>query len=478
MADQLTPGTGWLARQPRRLSLRAYTDQQVISQPLLTQSASEVAGSTVITARLRYGGLGSCQGGTLTLIDAPSSWSGLDSRLVVLDLESEHGTHTVYRAVLSDLRRDGRTATANLSPLHTTYIEGPADEGQHPLSSPLITNVHVYGVNASHPPGSKPETRRTLLDRACEPYPDADYGAHPSGAGVIGFPSAATPVLLSRAILGAQFGVAVDQGYARPNYVTDWVLRTPDGFDQPTGARSGLPMFIPRRLGEARADPVTRMVPTTTSVTLPTYGAPVIADGQEKTYDYFGFGVSGPHVVQLLSRTGLAIPRTLRIRVPFVLTGITGGVSGLYITVATPIPGAGKQVVMPLDASSVGLVQNVDFEIAQEVYSQVTSVNIYLVLAYETTATELTLQVQPIQATTQVETVDTSSLVMPDGWTAPVQVGPMRDRTVHGAWLIPPGRDVDLGQYAAGVEVAWDRGAASSTYRTQALPYPGQRRTA
>lgn len=470
MVDQLTPGTGWLALKPKRLSLRAYTDQQVLLNPGLTNPAEETAGSTVINAVLRYGGLGTCQGGTLTIVDAPAAWTGLDSRLVLLDLESEHGVTTVYRAVLSDLRRDGRMSTATLTGLHDPYMDGPADPGQHPLSSPLLPSIYTYGIPLTYPISAKLETRRTLLSRACEPYPAADYGGLPNGDGVLGYPSAGTAVTLNRGALGAGLGNPESQGYARPPYTTDWVLRTPDEFEQPTGSRAGIPLFVPRRLGEARADPVTVTNPVPTTVTLPPFGSPILADGQQRTHTDFLLSPAA-HVVTLFPRTGSAIPRSLKIRVPFTLEGITGGTSGLYVTVATDVPGAGQQVLVPLDSSLVGFAQDLDIEIAPDKYRDVTSVNVYLILTTETTATEVKLRANPIIATTQVESINTSGITMPDGYYMPWQAGPLHQRTANGVWLVPPGNDTEVGQYVAGVEVTWNRNEARSKYLTGVLPY-------
>lgn len=476
---ELVPGVGWLARSPKRLTLRtrrpAYGPQ--------ANQALDTLTSTVLTARLLYGGMGACPQGNVTLVDAPPGWTadGLDNREVYLDLESEQGQHTVYRAVLSEAVRDGRLTSGTLSGVHLVDVDGPAIPGANPLASPLFAGMVGIGIQlVSAALADLGKTRRDVIEAQLNGLPEADWGAHPNGVAIVGLPTSSTPVQISRDLLGRQYGELTAARYNRTPYVTHTIFQPGAPYATVIEARQNLNTrpLLPRRMMSVSADPV--LVKAQQAVTASPPAGPIPADGVARTYNNWQLAGNTPHIIPVPQSTSSSRPVGARITIPYTLTGLTpgpgGNEAGLYVTIRTEPTSIGTQKLISLTPVSRDLALTLEFEYGLDELAGATEIWVYLAPAQQSTAEDMTLRVDPITARFDIEQVNFNGLVAPLEMLIPPYVGPFRELTLYGCWLVPPAFDSDLQQYASGAEVIWQRETATTRVFLGPLPYLGQTR--
>lgn len=492
MTDVAT-GVGWTALRPERLRLRAWAPANInyaTGQP--EGEASETVTSTLTKAEVQYGGLGTCQGASVTVVNPPAGWlSGLYTRYVLLDLYSEHGWQTVWRGVLRSVTVRGIEGTCELVGLHSLFADALGDE-QEPGSNyatpllywPLVQQYVQYGVDTRRLVtviNNKLETRGSRLNAVLEAYPQADWGITPTGVAVAGLPQYAQRASIGRGSMPAQYtGDLANLGYTEPPYLTDAVVPWPEGFEA-TGTykdRNSVPLLTPRRSGQASVDPSTLITVEPQVIGGGTPGAALPADGSEVIF--VQGGALEQRSIGLPTRTGERRPKTLRVSVPIQLTAISGTDSVTIAVGFSPLPDslkAGTLSTLTLTAAQLGLVQVIPYTVDRDLLERMTGLVMTFAAQGRTGTDEARIRLGPIRASADIEVKNTGGVTPPDGWNMPYQTGPTYERTLNRVWHIPPGVDGEVGRNVAGAVVTWERTTATTVCQLGALPYPGQRRT-
>lgn len=140
-----------------------------------------------------------------------------------------------------------------------------------------------------------------------------------------------------------------------------------------------------------------------------------------------------------------------------------------------PVPFSTQSHV--LKEAEIGLALAFEFEIDN--LSKGAEIKVRYDLISQDTGKSITISFSPLEANLEYETPNLSAVKMPEGWEAPVSVGPVYEVKFRG-WHIPPIRITGLpvgSQMAAGSTVTHNRQEATTTVTTMAWPYAGQRRT-
>lgn len=470
------------------------------------------SGARIISGQFVYGALGSCQGGTAKLAALPG-FAARSARWQ-FKLTDADGEGNVFAGIVDQATQaPGELADVPLIAPHRQHAEG--------LGVPISAGTSGVRAYALNPPYVAPTERMIdAISRALDPYPTADYGIGPDLIGVYGLPDHAPYATYNIDARATKFR---SLGYMIPDYVTDALFDPGDGWEKYTYSRYP-GNFILRRTGQATADPAILTADFTPQVSFTKFTGSQAGIGESREYAaFFGTAPAGA------ATTGGSFSGTGRMPWTFSFTMPTNSTVQKYadlqigasVYIASTVPQTqtfnwtvdGKAVQTTETSQDSGTV--ISFRLyalgngntgvpaiplAEQQFSpQPGNFGTYAVkfdvpgwrddlagrvLNLEVTVSQtkghkVTLTLNNATARLTRSYPNMNAVVMPAGWAAPYQIGPIYEFVLPG-WHVPPllitGLPGGASQMAAGCTVIWNRGEASTLVTTQAWPYAGQRR--
>lgn len=471
----ITTGTGAMSWAPGQLSLEAYSGLPLGSPAEVLPDAGRTA--NIIEAKLTYGALGTCQGGTLVLAGMLPDWATW-GRLVRLRLTDASGTGYVFAGVVQAANNSApnRAQVTLLAP-YDLYGDAPVT-----ASMPLISAYRNYGVGSL--PNVGGESWSAHHSRELAASPEGDRGIGPDLALVIGVPASASRA--SYTVDGRATGLTRKPA-AIPPYITDLYWDPGNGWT-PWSTSRAVPPFTPRKLATASANPATltnnatfgfvrftgqtgtagSVSGTSSPVSISISGSnPGIAPAL--SYQTNPYGGSGSGISQLSAVINFNVSGTTAsgsnwpsFRYGASYWGPGGVRPNVYVgSIKLDSTGAGQ---IKFDWTSDMLAQGGDLRGLLEVYPNGGSVSI--------TFTDPA-------APYSYQTPNYAGIQYPPGWTAPFVGTDTYEFRLPG-WHVPPisvsGLPGGLSQNVGGAEVTWHHQNASTLILTGARPYPGQQR--
>ena len=455
-------GHGGSAWQPKRLIAEAYDE---------TNTLRETLAAGAITMQLQLGPLGTLTTGSLGIVNMPAAWEFTPwPRTLRFKLTSELGTGYIATALVNNAGRNpGALDNVPLTGRQSLWLDGPG-------VVPLVAFGAVPILNTS-------TIIRTAVETALKAYPNSEAGVAADLQNVVGRPescSYAEYTLDSRALDQRRIG------YTLTEYYTDAIFDPGNGFEPRAYGLAGLSSMVPHRTGQATATPVTLKGPESQAlVWTPSY--PASAQGTTTTYQAT---TSGDVQAQWSANFSVPMPSAqaiyagakieLRIYIESVEVNDYAGTPSTdghqtSFQLALYGPG-GLRVVQYLDMPKgfTGLMIQ-PLEVPADLYGVPLEASILLDL--RNLSHKVTMRLDESYLISDVERPNYDGVQMPAGWGLTPFIGPTFEFKLPGIH-IPPllihGLPGGLSQFAAGAEITWNKGEASTKIITAALPYGGQ----